>query len=135
MGHSFTVPATPLGGFTLPPDMSGVTYPQHRADYLRVYDLTETSPDAGSEINRLTVPLSYAQAATQGLMQRVKQLQDRLANRGRKPSEATRAKYERMKQLREKGKTWAVVASKLGYKDARSAANHFRALRRKFDPA
>jgi len=53
---------------------------------------------------------------------------------GRKPSEATRAKYEQIKALREAGKQWNVIAMMLGYENDRSAANHYRALRHRYEP-
>jgi hypothetical protein len=60
-------------------------------------------------------------------------LETRLANRGRKPSDKTRAKYQTMKVLRQNNVKWVLIARRLGYRSSQSAQSHYRELSRKYE--
>jgi hypothetical protein len=82
-----------------------------------------------------SVPVAYVAAQESALRRRIADLDRAVRARpGRKRSGRTRAKFERMKQLRVEGVKWVVIAKKLGYKDSRSAQNGYRALRKRYGP-
>jgi hypothetical protein len=134
----YIVPATAF------PDGGKRTYPHiygHipiQTDFYRIYDAENPPPEAGFRATpfltkHATVPLKYAVEVEQALRRKIDELQGCLTARDRKPADATRAKYERMKQARREKVKWTVIASREGYKSDRSAQNHFRTLRRQFE--